>query len=58
MEWLRSIVRPTVTWAMVGMFGYGLLIGKIPWTAAEPVITVVIAFWFIERTIEKAKNKV
>lgn len=58
MEWLRKLVRPTVTWAMVGIFGYGLLRGLIPWEAATPIITMVIVFWFEsrERAIEKAKN--
>jgi len=55
MEWLRSLVRPTVTWAMVGIFGYGLVKGFIPWEAAAPIITMVVVFWFEERAIEKAK---
>ena len=53
MEWVRSLVRPTVTWGMVAIFGYGLLKGLIPWEAAVPIITMVMVFWFEERALEK-----
>lgn len=56
MEWLRKLVRPTVTWALTGMFVYGVAIGKIPWAAAEKIVLVVITFWFVERAINHAKN--
>ena len=56
MEWLRTLVRPTVTWAMVGVFIYGLAKGLIPWEGASPIIGTVILFWFVERAIEKAKE--
>jgi len=56
MEWLRSLVRPTVTWGMLAIFGYGLVKGFVPWEAAAPIITMVFVFWFEERAIEKAKK--
>lgn len=57
MDWLRSMVRPTVTWSLVAFFGYGLIKGLIPWEAADKVITIVITFWFVERALEKAIEK-
>lgn len=56
MEWVKSLVRPTVTWGMLGIFGFGLVKGFIPWEAAAPIITMVFVFWFEERAIEKAKE--
>lgn len=56
MEWLRKLVRPTVTWALTGMFVYGVAVGKVPWNAAEKIVFLVVTFWFVERAIEKAKN--
>jgi len=53
MEWLRALVRPVVTFAMVAIFGYGLLRGLIPWEAAAPIITMVIVFWFEEKAVER-----
>lgn len=56
MEWLRSMVRPTVTWGIVAVFSYGLIRGLIPWEGAKDVVLIVITFWFVERAIEKAKK--
>ena len=56
MEWLRSLVRPTVTWGMLVIFGYGLVKGFVPWEAAAPIITMVFVFWFESREREKAKE--
>ena len=56
MEWLRSLVRPTVTWGMLGIFGYGLVKGFVPWEAAAPIIAMVFTFWFVDRAIEKTKD--
>lgn len=58
MEWLRTLVRPTVTWAMTFIFGYGLLKGHIPWEAAVPIVTLVFVFWFEEKAIERAIEKI
>ena len=56
MEWLRSLVRPTVTWLMGGVFAYGVVYGHIPWEAAVPVIVTVLVFWFEKREKQKAKE--
>ena len=51
------MVRPTVTWAITAIFGYGLLKGFIPWEAASPIIAMVMVFWFEEKAIERTIEK-
>jgi len=58
MEWLRTIVRPIVTFAITGMFIYGVVKGKIPWSAATPIVSFVLVFWFQEKTIERVIERV
>jgi len=50
---IRALVRPTVTWAMVALFGYVVVTGQIPIEATTAVIGMVVGFWFNERTKKK-----
>jgi len=58
MEWLRDTVRPVVTFAITAIFGYGVVKGLIPWEGATIIITMVFVFWFEEKAMERAIEKV
>jgi len=47
---IRGLVRPTVTWMMVGLFGYMVITRQIEVAGAMGIIGLVIGFWFNERT--------
>jgi len=53
---IRALVRPTVTWAMVALFGYVVVIQQVSIEATMAIIGTVIGFWFNERTKKKEEK--
>lgn len=47
---IRGLVRPTVTWIMVALFGYMVVTHQVEVAGAMGIIGLVIGFWFNERT--------
>ena len=47
---VRGLVRPTVTWAMVGVFSYLALVGKIDAVVYTAVVATIVGYWFGSRT--------
>ena len=52
-EAIRSLVRPIVTFGVVAALIYGFVAKLIATDVFLPVVTVIIGFWFAERTAEK-----
>jgi hypothetical protein len=49
-EILRSLVRPVTTLAIIGVICHGVLVGQITMEAFLPIATLIIKWWFDERT--------
>jgi len=52
-EGIRSLVRPIVTFGVVAALIYGFVIKLIVADVFLPVVTIIIGFWFAERTAGK-----
>jgi len=56
LEFIRGLVRPLVTFAVTGAAIYGFVVKLIAPEVFIPMVTLILVFWFEERSIEKAKE--
>jgi len=53
METFKALVRPLVTFAVVGAFIWGFVTGQIEAQIFVPIVTLIIGFYFEERAVNK-----
>lgn len=53
-EMVQALVRPVVTFVLVGAFVWGFTKGLIEPQVFVPILVLVAEFWFLERAIVKA----
>jgi hypothetical protein len=55
-EFIRAIVRPTVTWVLVMATVIFVAIGIETPTIYDELVKLAVIFWFVERTHQRANG--
>lgn len=48
-EFIRSLVRPTVTWGLTGVAGYLAVRGQLDVEILVALVGPIVGFWFADR---------